>query len=98
MRRRTTACQGRAAPPGCGRRSDMDDGDPRRSDDELCRQDDLGGEKSNGDAREDGGLTLVVWVPSAWAELLRIDGGVAAELRPSGKKTRTAARHQAVPR
>ena len=76
----------------------MDNGDPRRSDGELRRQDDLGGEESNGDAREDGGFTLVAWVPSAWTELLGIDGGVAAELRPSGKKTRTAARHQAAPR
>ena len=70
MTRRTTACQEQAAPPGCGRRSDMDDGDPRRSDGELRCQDNLGGEESNGDAREDGGLTLVSWVPSEWAELL----------------------------
>ena len=48
----------------------MDDGDQRRSDGELRRPNDLGGEESNGDAREDGGLTLVLWVPSEWAELL----------------------------
>ena len=47
--------------------------------------------------QEDDELTLVAWIPLAWAERLKIDGGVAVELRLLGKKTRMAARHQTVP-
>ena len=51
-----------AAPAQMGHRTDGYDGDRRRPEHELHRRDDLGGERRDGEVREERKLTLVTLV------------------------------------
>ena len=80
-----------AAPPQMGHRTDGYDDDRRRPEHELHRRDDLGGERRDGEVREERKLTLVKLVQVVRPEKTRTMASIPSSrlrLLPAGGRRR----------